>query len=109
MRVEEMALRSEIRQMLNEAGLNRETIKQMVKETIEDVIKNQVNQVLMERRDEDLSQVVATYLDNNMWKLIRDTARDAIQQKMRWLEFAVNVNVTDKSESENSDEKTKTK
>ena len=33
MRVEEMALRSEIRQMLNEAGLNRETIKQMVKET----------------------------------------------------------------------------
>lgn len=109
MRVEEMALRSEIRQMLNEVGLNRETIKQMVKETIEDVIKNQVNQVLMERRDEDLSQVVATYLDNNMWKLIRDTARDAIQQKMRWLEFAVNVNVTDKSEGENSDEKTKTK
>ena len=100
MRVEEMALRSEIRQMLNEAGLNRETIKQMVKETIEDVIKNQVNQVLMERRNEDLSKVVANYLDNNMQKLIRDTARDAIQQKMRWLEFAVNVNVTDKVESE---------
>ena len=99
MRVEEMALRSEIRQMLNEAGLNRETIKQMVKETIEDVIKNQVNQVLMERRNENLSQVVATYLDNNMWKLIRDTAKDAIQQKMRWLDFDVNVNVTDKAES----------
>lgn len=109
MRVEEMALRSEIRQMLNEAGLNRETIKQMVKETVEDVIKNQVNQVLMERRNEDLSKVVANYLDNNMQKLVRETARDAIQQKMRWLEFAVNVNVTDKSESENSDEKTKTK
>lgn len=100
MRVEEMALRSEIRQMLNEAGLNRETIKQMVKETIEDVIKNQVNQVLMERRDEDLSKVVANYLDNNMQRLIRNTAVDVIQDKMRWLQFAVNVNVTDKTESE---------
>ena len=103
MRVEEMALRSEIRQMLNEAGLNRETVKQMVKETIEDVVKNQVNQVLMERRDEDLSQVVANYLDNNMRKLIRDTAKDVIQQKMRWLDFAVNVNVTDKAESEDKE------
>ena len=100
MRVEEMALRSEIRQMLNEAGLNRETIKQMVEETIEDVIKNQVNQVLMERRNEDLSKVVANYLDNNMQKLVRETARDAIQQKMRWLDFDVNVNVTDKAKSE---------
>ena len=103
MRVEEMALRSEIRQMLNEAGLNRETIKQMVKETIEDVIKNQVNQVLMERRNENLSMVVANYLDNNMQKLVRETARDAIQQKMRWLEFAVNVNVTDKAKSEDAE------
>ena len=103
MRVEEMALRSEIRQMLNEAGLNRETIKQMVKETIEDVIKNQVNQVLMERRNENLPRVVANYLDNNMQKLIRDTAKDAIQQKMRWLDFAVNVNVTDKAESKDEE------
>lgn len=103
MRVEEMALRSEIRQMLNEAGLNRETIKQMVKETIEDVIKNQVNQVLMERRDEDLSKVVTNYLDNNMQRLIRDTAVDVIQQKMRWLQFTVNVNVTDKTESEDKE------
>lgn len=103
MRVEEMALRSEIRQMLNEAGLNRETIKQMVKETIEDVIKNQVNQVLMERRDEDLSKVVTNYLDNNMQRLIRDTAVDVIQQKMRWLQFTVNVNVTDKTESEDAE------
>lgn len=100
MRVEEMALRSEIRQMLNEAGLNRETIKQMVEKTIEDVIKNQVNQVLMERRNEDLSEVVANYLDNSMQKLIRNTAEDVVKQKMRWLQFTVNVNVTDKAESE---------
>lgn len=103
MRVEEMALRSEIRQMLNEAGLNRETVKQMVKETIEDVVKNQVNQVLMERREEDLSSVFANYLDNSMYRLIRKTAKDAIQQKMRWLDFTVNVNVTDKAKSEDAE------
>lgn len=51
MKVEEMALRSEIRQMLNEAGFTRETIKQLVKESIDEVVKNQVNQVLMERKE----------------------------------------------------------
>lgn len=29
MRVEEIALRQEIRQMLNEAGINRETLREM--------------------------------------------------------------------------------
>lgn len=100
MRVEEMALRSEIRQMLNEAGFNRETIKQMVKESIDDIVKSQVNQVLMERKDKDLSEVVSNYLDSRMYTLIRNSTENAIREKLRWMKFDVNVNVQNKEDRE---------
>ena len=101
MRVEEMALRSEIRQMLNEAGFTRETLKQMVKDTIEDVVENQVNQVLMEKRDEDLSETVSNYLNGQMHSLIRRSAEEVIRDKFRWLKFNINVNVIDENKIEN--------
>lgn len=98
MTVGEMALRSEIRQMLNEAGLNRETLKEMVKESINDVVKNQVNQVLMERRDEDLSETVSKYLDSNMRAIVRNCAESTIKEKLRWMNFNVDVRVEDRRE-----------
>ena len=98
MRVEEMALRSEIRQMLNEAGVNRETLKEMVKESINDIVKNQVNQVLMERRDEDLSEAVSKYLDSNMRSIVRNCAESTIKDTLRSMKFSVNVNVDTESE-----------
>ena len=83
MRVEEMTLRSEIRQMLNEAGFNRETIKQLVKDSIDAIVKNQVNQVLMEREEKDLAEVVSDYIDSLLYSQIRE--------KLRWMNFNVNV------------------
>lgn len=100
MKVEEMALRSEIRQMLNEAGLTRETIKQLVKESIDDVVKNQVNQVLMERKEKDLSEVVSDYLDGRMYRLIQNSTESIVKEKLRWLDFAVNIQVNNKAERE---------
>lgn len=93
MRIEEIALRQEIRQMLNEAGVNKETLKEMVKESINDIVKNQVNQVLMERRDEDLSESVSRYLDSNMSVIIRRCTESTIKDKLRFMNFSVNVNV----------------
>lgn len=103
MKVEEMALRSEIRQMLNEAGFNRETIKQLVKESIDDVVKNQVNQVLMERKEKDLSEVVSDYLDSRLYGQIRNTSESVIRDKLRWMKFDVNVNVHNEAESEDKE------
>ena len=96
MRVEEMALRSEIRQILNEAGINRETLKDMVKESINDIVKNQVNQVLMERRDEDLSEAVSNYLDSNMRAIVKNCAESTIKDKLRRMDFHVDVRVETK-------------
>ena len=48
MRVEEIALRQEIRQMLNEVGINKNTLLEMAKEVmheeIEKQVKNSINQ-----------------------------------------------------------------
>lgn len=48
MRVEEIALRQEIRQMLNEAGINKNTLRDMaekvMQEEIEKQVKNAINQ-----------------------------------------------------------------
>lgn len=48
MRVEEMALRSEIRQMLNEAGFNKNTLKMQVKEVLREEIEKAVRQAVNE-------------------------------------------------------------
>ena len=96
MKAEEMMFRSEVRQMLNEAGINRETVKQMVKEAIDDVVKAQVNQVLMERKEADLAEVVEEYLDSRMWGIVRGATEEVVKNKMRWLNFSVNVNVENK-------------
>ena len=100
MKVEEMALRSEIRQMLNEAGFNRETIKQLVKESIDDVVKNQVNQVLMEREEKSVKGVVEKYLNNNLHRQIRGCVDNVIREKLRWMEFKLNIQMENKIESE---------
>ena len=48
MRVEEIALRQEIRQMLNEAGINKNTLRDMaekvMREEVEKQVKNAINQ-----------------------------------------------------------------
>lgn len=93
MKVEEMALRSEIRQMLNEAGFNRETIKQLVKDSIDDIVKNQVNQVTMERKEKDLSEIVSNCIDSRLSNQIRNISENVIREKLRWMQFNINVNV----------------
>lgn len=41
MTVEQIAIRQEVRQMLNEAGINKNTLKDMVKEVLKKNLKGQ--------------------------------------------------------------------
>lgn len=100
MRVEEIALRSEIRQMLNEAGFNRNTIKQMVKESIDAIVMRQVNQALMEREERDLKGVVEKYLKDSLYRQVRACTEGVIREKLRWMNFKVDVQMENKEESE---------
>ena len=48
MTVEQIAIRQEIRQLLNEAGINKNTMKDMVKEVIDEELSKAVKQVMHE-------------------------------------------------------------
>lgn len=66
MRVEEMALRSEIRQMLNEAGFNKNTLKDLVKEVLNEEVEKAVKQAVNETDFDG-------YIMNNAGKIIKDS------------------------------------
>ena len=72
MRVEEIALRSEIRQMLNEAGFNKETLKNLVKEVLHEEIGKATRQAINET---DLE----TYARSIVKNVIRDTVKDYLK------------------------------
>ena len=56
MRVEEIALRQEIRQMLVEAGYNKNTLKDLVKSVMQEELKKAIDQAIHE-----------THLDLDAW------------------------------------------
>lgn len=72
MRVEEMALRSEIRQMLNEAGFNKNTLKDEVKSVLREEIEKAVRQAVNET---DFDGYVKRTADS----IIRDAAKSHLK------------------------------
>ena len=95
MRVEEMALRSEVRQMLNEAGFNKNTLKQMVKDVLVEEIEKAVKQAVNETDFDGYVKATAN-------SIIRDAARahlkDTITRQIvgDWFNrMSVSVDITD--------------
>ena len=76
MKVEEIALRQEIRQMLNEAGINKNTLHDMAKEVMQEEIENQVKNAI---KQSNIDGIV--YKKINSYEL-RDMMRDAIKREI---------------------------
>ena len=95
MRVEEMALRSEIRQMLNEAGFNKESLKVMVKEVLNEEIKKAIKQGINETNIDGYVKSVAKSMIKDS---INSYLEDVISRQIigDWFHrLKVNVDVTD--------------
>lgn len=77
MRVEEIALRQEIRQMITEAGINKNTIREMVNlvmgEEVEKQVKNMLNQTNIN---------ALMYSRVNSYEF-RELLREAIRQEVK--------------------------
>lgn len=92
MRVEEIALRQEIRQMLNEAGINKNTLRDMaekvmrvMREEIEKQVKNAINQ-------SNINSIV--YSKVNSYEL-NDMMRAAIKKEIsEAVDIKINVKAT---------------
>lgn len=93
MKATEMMIRSEIRQMLNEAGLNRDSIRQIVSQAIQEIVDKQVKYVIDQRSEKDLNEVVTRYMDSHMTSIIRKNAESIVKERFRWMDFNVNVEI----------------
>lgn len=76
MKPEEIALRMEIRQMLSEAGINRNTLKDMAKDVLYQEIGKQVRQAMNE------TYVVQLVRDNMKTYMFRDIIKDAVREQV---------------------------
>lgn len=95
MKPTDMLIRAEIRQMLNEAGLHREGLEQLIKETLREFIEQRVDQVLKQGNLGSMEGAVNRVVDRKLENIIREYTKQIITDKLRWMKFDVNV-TTDK-------------
>ena len=77
MRVEEMALRSEIRQMLNEAGFNKNTLKDLVKEVLKEELNKAIKQAVAETNCD-----IVEYTKENIDYLINKAVERVVRERI---------------------------
>lgn len=95
MRVEEMALRSEIRQMLNEAGFNKNTLKDSVKEVLKEEIEKAVKQAINET---DFNSYVRQEANSIIRDATKKHLKDTINERLigKWFNrMQVTVDILD--------------
>lgn len=95
MTVEQIAIRQEIRQMLNEAGINRNTLKDMVKEVLAERIDNACAQAVNET---DVDDIIARKIDNHFDRVVRDATKECIRERVNGIfhRMAITVDIADK-------------
>ena len=76
MNVEQIAIRQEIRQMLNEAGINKNTLKDMVKEVLQEEVSKACKQAINES---DVDSAIARKINDNFGRIVREATRDEIR------------------------------
>ena len=95
MTVEQIAVRQEIRQMLNEAGINKFTLKDMVKEVLQEEIQKACIQAMHEK---DVDSMVYNAMNDKFNKVVRDSTKDVIRERCASIfnRMTISVDITDK-------------
>lgn len=70
MKVEEIALRQEVRQMLSEAGINKTVLKQLVKDVIDEEVNKAIKQAIAEQNWEVELERIIDYRAEEICKVI---------------------------------------
>ena len=91
----DMLIRAEIRQMLNEAGLHREGLELLIKDTIREIIEQRVDQIFKQGNLGSMENAVTKAVNRKLDYFIQDYTKQIITDKLRWMKFDVNV-TTDK-------------
>ncbi len=94
MNVEQIAIRQEVRQMLNEAGINRNTLKEMVKEVLQEEVSKACRQAVNES---DVNDSIARKINDNFGKIVREATKDEIRGRVQGIfnRMTISVDITD--------------
>lgn len=91
MRVEEIALRQEIRQILSEVGLDKNTLHEMAKSVLQEEISKQVKNAINQ------SNITAMAKSSIRSYELKDLLKDAIRQEViNSIKLSIDVQVEDK-------------
>ena len=91
MTVEQIAIRQEVRQLLCDAGFNKNTMKDIVREVIDEELTKAVRQVMHEM---DLEDRIYKSTNGNLREAIRKELRASIDNKVNGIFNRMSVNVT---------------
>lgn len=90
MTVEQIAVRQEVRQLLNEAGINKNTMKEIVREVIDEELTKAVKQVMQEM---NLTGIINQATNGNIQKLVKEEIRAAVNTRVNGYFNKISVSV----------------
>jgi hypothetical protein len=98
MTVEQIAIRQEVRQMLSEAGINKNTMKEMAKQVLEEEMNKAIKQAIQEMDFESkINYDFQKKIDSALRTEMRDQIKDRICSVFN--RMTISVDVTDKNGS----------
>ena len=96
MTVEQIAIRQEIRQMLNEAGINKNTMKDMVKEVIGEELTKAVKQAMHEMDvDSKINQAAKVDIEEKIRQEIKKSINDRVYNIFNRMYLSVDIRNSD--------------
>jgi glycerol-3-phosphate O-acyltransferase len=90
MTVEQIAVRQEIRQLLNEAGINKNTIKDLVREVIDEELSKAVKQVMHEM---DIDGKLHKAAKVDIEEKIRTEIKASVDERVRGVFSRMNISI----------------
>lgn len=88
MTIEQIAIRQEVRQMLSEAGINKNTLKDMVKDVLNEELERAVKQALNET---DISDKVSRCFHDTLKTVMKEEVRNRIVSPFNRMQISVDI------------------
>lgn len=96
MTVEQIAIRQEIRQLLGEAGINKNTMKDLVKEVIDEELTKAVKQVMHEMDLESKIQRAAKVdIEEKIKRELQNAIRDRVSNIFNRMYLSIDIKNSD--------------
>ncbi len=91
MNAQEIAVRQEIRQLLAEAGINKETIKDFAKQCIQESVNKGIKQAYAELDTETLERIARNEVKSMAVSQIRNDIRGPVENALKNMKITIEI------------------